>query len=256
MAGLATLYAGRVAHVRHSPLRHRFNYRIWMLAVALDDIDTLAARSRWFAHNRFALLAIHDRDHGFRDSRPLRAFVEDALARNHLAEYSARILFVTLPRVLGYAFNPISFYYCYNAAQKLGAVVHQVKNTFGDQVAYVMAVQDSANIRQPAPKRMHVSPFFDMQGGYRFALNAPAEKLNVSIQYGTAAEKRMTATMCLRARPWSDGALLRLLTEMPLTPLKIISAIHWQAVKLFLKGARFHRAPAQQHELVIAGESE
>ncbi len=256
MAELAQFYAGRVTHLRHSPFRYRFSYRIWMLAVALDDLDKLAAHSRLFAHNRFALLSIHDRDHGFRDSRPLREFVEDALARENLAEYGARILFVTLPRLLGYAFNPISFYYCYNAERKLGAVVHQVKNTFGDQVAYVMAVHDSTKIRQSAPKRMHVSPFFDMQGGYRFALNAPAEKLTVSIQYGTAAEKRMTATMSLFARPWRDGAVLRLLLEMPLVPLKVISAIHWQAIKLFLKGAKFHSAPAQRHELVIAGETE
>jgi len=253
-ASFAYLYAGRVAHIRHTPFRHRFDYRIWMLSLDLDHIPTLA-RSKLFAHNRFGLLSIHDKDHGFRDGRSLRAYVEDALARQNLGEYSARITFITMPRLLGYAFNPISFYYCHDAEGRLGAVLHQVKNTFGDQVGYLMPVTDPANIRQSAPKRMHVSPFFDMRGGYRFALTAPEQKLIVSIQYGTAEEKRMTATMSLQQRPWNPAGVLRLLLEMPMTPLKVIAAIHWQAVKLFIRGAKFHAVPKEKHLSIIAGEA-
>jgi DUF1365 family protein len=254
MAGLATLYAGRVSHIRHTPFRHKFDYRIWMAAVDVDHLE--AMRPGWvFAHNRAALLSIVDRDHGFRDGRSLRDYAEAALAAERLEGYGARIVFVTMPRFLGYAFNPISFYYCYDAAGKLGAVLHQVKNTFGDQVGYVMPVHEAGMIRQAAPKRMHVSPFFDMRGGYRFALTAPAEKLTVSIQYGTKEEKRMTATMSLTARPWSNGSLLRLALEMPFMPVKVILAIHWQALKLFARGARFHSAPKQAHAAIIAGDA-
>jgi DUF1365 family protein len=102
---------------------------------------------------------------------------------------------------------------------------------------------------------MHVSPFFDMQGGYRFALTPPADKFTVSIQYG-AEVKRLTATMQLQARPFSDGALLRLLLQMPLTPMKVMAAIHWQALKLFLRGAKFHAAPVAKHLPIVAGNSE
>jgi DUF1365 family protein len=253
-ACFASLYVGRVAHIRHTPFRHRFDYRIWMLSVDLDKIPELA-RSKLFAHNRFGLLSIHDKDHGFRDARPLRAYVQDALDRQNLGQFAARITFITMPRLLGYAFNPISFYYCHDSQGRLGAVLHQVKNTFGDQVGYLMPVQDAANIRQSAPKRMHVSPFFDMRGGYRFALTPPEQKLIVSIQYGTPEEKRMTATMSLRQRPWSAAAALRLLLEMPMTPVKVITAIHWQALKLFIRGAKFHAAPKEQHLKIIAGES-
>ncbi|OYV37178.1 MAG: DUF1365 domain-containing protein [Rhodospirillales bacterium 20-64-7] len=255
MAALASLYAGRVTHLRHTPFRHRFGYRIWMLAIDLDAIDEVAASSRIFAHNRFALVSLADRDHGFRDGRDLRSFAQSALAREGLSEYAKKIVFVTMPRLLGYAFNPISFYYCYDAQGRLGAVLHQVKNTFGDQIGYVMPVHgEPGMIRQYAPKKMHVSPFFDMQGGYRFALTAPHENLTVSIAYGTAEQRRMTATMQLSARPFNDKSLLRLLAEMPAAPFKVIAAIHWQALRLWLRGAKFHAVPKQKHETIIAGE--
>jgi len=252
----AVFYAGRVGHIRHTPFRHKFDYRIYMIALDVDRIGEVAAASKLFSHNRAGLISLHDKDHGFRDGRTLRAYAESALAGMGLSAFGRSIRFVTMPRLLGYAFNPISFYFCYDAAGRLGAVVHQVKNTFGDQVGYVMPVRGDGPIRQAAPKAMHVSPFFDMQGGYRFALTAPGEKLTVSIQYGAAAAKRMTATMILAARPFTDASILRLLAEMPLAPLKVMTAIHWQALKLFLRGAKFHNVPEQRHEPVIAGESE
>jgi DUF1365 family protein len=216
-----------------------------MLCVDLDRIGEVTSTTKFFAHNRFGLTSLQDRDHGFRDGTSLRQYVEAALNRDGLAEYGAKILFVSTPRLLGYAFNPISFYFCYNAGGVLGAVLHQVKNTFGGQIGYLMPVRtDTGLIRQSAPKRMHVSPFFDMQGGYRFALTPPGEKLTVSIQYG-AEVKRLTATMALHARPFSDASLLRLLVEMPLVPLK-----------LFFKRAKFYPVPPGIPETFVAGKSE
>ncbi len=255
LAPAATLYAGRVAHIRHTPFRHRFDYRIWMLAIDLDRIGE-ATIGRLFTHNRFGLVSLADRDHGNRDGTPPRAYVEAALARQNLSAFAAKIVFVTMPRLLGYAFNPISFYFCHDAKGRLGAVLHQVKNTFGDQVGYLMPVSHDGVIRQSAPKRMHVSPFFDMRGGYRFALTQPADKFTVSIQYGAAETKRMTATMVLEARPYGAASLLRLLAEMPLAPMKVILAIHIQALKLFLRGAKFNAMPEQKHEPIIAGEGQ
>ncbi len=254
--GVASLYAGRVAHIRHTPFRHRFDYRIWMMSVDLDRIDDAAKASRLFSHNKPSLISIQDKDHGFRDGRPLRPFVEDALVRQDLSAFGAKIIFVTIPRLLGYAFNPISFYYCYDAQGRLGAVLHQVKNTFGGQIGYLLPVHGEGLIRQATTKRMYVSPFFDMKGGYRFALTPPGDKLAVSIQYGDAAAKRMTATMVLHETPFTDASILRLLAQMPLAPMKVMMAIHWQALKLFLRGAKFHSVPQINHETVIAGESE
>ena len=255
MSPAAWLYAGRVVHVRHTPFRHSFDYRVWMMAVDLDRVDEVAAGSRLFSHNRTGLISLVDRDHGNRDGTPLRRYVEAALARADLPP-AARIVFVFMPRLLGYAFNPIGFYFCFDTGGRLFAVLHQVKNTFGGQIGYIMPVSGDRPILQTAPKRMHVSPFFDCQGGYRFALTPPGESLNVTIHYGMEEQPRMTAALALRARPFSSRSLLRLLAQMPFAPMKVMIAIHWQALKLFLAGAVFHRAPAADHDQVIVGDGE
>ncbi len=255
MAALARIYAGTVGHIRHVPFIHRFSYRIWMLCIELDRLDELAAASRLFAHNRFGVLSIDDRDHGFRDGRPLRAFVESALAAQELADFAARIEFMTMPRFFGYAFNPISFYYCYNAAGELGAVLHQVKNTFGGQVGYLIPVNGPGIMHQRVEKAMYVSPFFDGQGGYRFAVTPLGDKFSIVIHYGTPEQRRMTATMKLQAEPWSAAAVLRRLVLMPFTPLKVIVAIHLQALLIFIRGAKFHPLAAQNHAAIIPGDA-
>ena len=235
------LHVGRVTHVRHAPFRHRFGYRMWMLSVDLDR----PRESRLFHRNRPGIVSLHDRDHGPRDGTALRPWAEAHLARAGLAGFAHTIRLMAIPRVLGYAFNPIAFYTCHDAHGRLGAVIHQVKNTFGDQTAYVLPVTTSAGtIHQAAAKRMHVSPFFDMAGGYRFAFSRPdGPVFRLSIRYGAEAAPRMTATMRLAARPLTDTGLARLLLAMPLMPAKVFAAIHWEAIRLKLRGARYHALP-------------
>lgn len=235
------LHTGAVMHIRHVPFRHRFVYRLWMLSVDLAALGSV--RSRLFRHNRFGVVSLWDRDHGPCDGSELAPWVRARLDAAGLAAYGVRIRILFIPRVLGYAFNPIAFYFCHDAAGRLGAVLHQVKNTFGDQVAYLMPVQAGAVARQACRKRLHVSPFFDMQGGYRFAFTPPeGEVFALSIRYG-AAVPRLTATLRLRTLVFSDAGLLRLLLAMPLMPLKVVAAIHWQALRLWLRGAAYHRRP-------------
>lgn len=236
------LHAGTVTHARHTPFTHTFSYRMWMMSVDLDD----TTQTRLFHHNRAGLVSLHDADHGPRDGAPLRPWVAAHLARLHLEAFAARIRFMVIPRVLGYAFNPIALFFCRDADGRLGAVIHQVKNTFGDQTAYVLPVEPHAGtITQSADKRMHVSPFFDMRGGYRFAFNDPeGDDFRFTIRYGADDVPRMTAAMKLAARPFTDASLARLLLAMPLMPLKVFAAIHWEALRLKLRGARYHPLPA------------
>lgn len=242
----ATLHLGTVAHIRHTPFQHRFSYRLWMLSVDLDRITQV--RSWLFGHNRRRLVALYDRDHGPRDGGALRPWVEDELAGVGLDQYAARIHLMAMPRVLGFTFNPIALFFCYDVAGTLGAVVHQVKNTFGDQIAYVLPVADERNIRQATDKRLHVSPFFDMAGGYQFSFNAPdftpdGAPFRLSIRYATDAVPRLTATMALTPIAFSTAELARLLTMLPFVTLKVVAAIHWQAIRLWLRGAHFHPRP-------------
>ncbi len=236
-----SLHIGHVSHVRHTPFQHRFSYRMWMLSCDLD----VPQQSRLFHRNRAGLVSLHDRDHGPRDGTPLRPWAEAHLARAGLAEFAASIRFMAIPRVLGYAFNPIAFYLCHNAEGRLGAVIHQVKNTFGDQTAYVLPVPNADGlIEQQAAKKMHVSPFFDMQGGYRFAFSNPDhDEFRLTIRYGAEDTPRMTAYMQLAKQPLTDTTLARLLLAMPLMPAKVFAAIHWEAIRLKLRGARFHPLP-------------
>ena len=164
-----------------------------------------------------------------------------------LSDFTHLIRFMTMPRIFGFAFNPISFFLCFDTEGGLGAVIHQVKNTFGDQTEYVLPVDPGQKtIRQQTGKRMHVSPFFDMKGGYKFAFSDPTgPDFNLSIRYGAEQTPRMTAMMKLHAEPATDRRLLGLLLAMPLMTVKVFAAIHWQALRLFIRGARYHPAPAK-----------
>lgn len=255
----ALLHTGRVGHARHVKPFLRFTYRFWMLSADLDRIGEVTGGSRFLRHNRAGLISLHDRDHGPRDGSPLRPWVEAQLREAGLSEFAARIHFMVIPRVLGLAFNPIAFFFCHDSQGRLGAVLHQVKNTFGGQHGYLAPVGlHTRTIQQFAGKQMHVSPFFDMQGGYSFAFNTPdfsnpAGSFGVRIRYGTPDQPRMTAAMHLKAEPATDAALLRVLTALPFTPVRVLAAIHWQALRLWLGGARFHRAPPPPPEPVTLG---
>jgi len=246
-AGL--VLTGRVMHARHVAPRLRFAYRIWMLALDLDRIGEATARTFGLAHNRLAPVALHDRDHGPRDGSALRPWVEARLAEAGLQAYAARIHFVVIPRVLGYGFNPIACYFCFDGDGTLGAILHQVKNTFGDQHGYLLPVaRPGGEQRHAAAKRMHVSPFFDLGGGYRFTCRAPdfasgTGALTLAIAYGTEAAPRLSAVMKLHAAPLGTATLWRAVAAMPLVAFKVVAAIHWQALKLWWRGATFHRAP-------------
>ena len=250
----ALILAGGLTHTRHAaPARH-FGYRLWMLALDLDRIDELAAASRVFRANCFGLIAHRDADHGARDGSALRPWVEHQLKAAGLSHAGARIHLLALPRLLGFTFNPISFYFCHDETGRLAAIVHEVKNTIGGQHAYALPVAPDADgaIRQSAEKCLYVSPFFDMGGGYRFAIRAPdftapGGRLNVAISYGTPETPRLTATLRLTARAYTDGAALAQWARMPGVAVKIFAAILWQALRLWLAGARYHRPPEDGH---------
>ncbi len=247
------LHVGDIAHVRHTPFRHRFRYRMWMASV---DIDA-PQESRLFRFNRRGALSLHERDHGARDGSAFRPWVEAHLAQAGLSEFGHSVRFMAIPRMFGFAFNPIAFFLCHDAQGRLGAVIHQVKNTFGDQTEYVLAVPHAnGTIHQSTGKRMHVSPFFDMKGGYKFAFSDPlADQFRLMILYGAEDTPRMTAVMRLQKSALSDQALLKLLLAMPLMPFKVFAAIHWHALRLFLLGAKFHPAPPKNANVTLTGAS-
>lgn len=242
------LYEGEVMHCRLRPKRHRFSYRVFSLLLDVDEIPVLAGRLALFSHNRFNLFSFHDRDHGPRDGSPLRPWIETHLAAHDIDLRGGQIFLHCLPRLLGYVFNPLSIFWCYDAAGDLRAVLYEVKNTFGEQHGYLLPVpagrDPAAPIRQRAAKVFYVSPFIAMDAEYRFRLCAPEDRLSIHIRESDREGDLLVATHSGRRRDLGDAALGRAFLQFPMVTLKVIAAIHWQAFKLWRMGVRLHQRPA------------
>lgn len=232
----AALYVGETVHHRLSPKPHRFRYRLFQLLFDIDRIDEDIAGLKTLRRGRFGLFSIDDRDHGWRDGRSLRSWVETRLAEAGVPATARRIRLLTFPRVLGFVFNPISLLYVENAAGDLEAVIYEVNSTFGQTHAYVAPASGKLWQRQEAEKKLFVSPFFAVEGAYRFDVSPPAHRLNLSIVKSTDGNPDFTASLALRRKPLNDRRLLGLFISMPLMTLKVVAAIHWEALRLFLKG--------------------
>jgi len=253
MSGEA-LYLGRVMHARLKPFRHRFAYRVFTCLFDVDGLAALAGRLRLFGHNRFNLFSFHDRDHGARDGTALRPWVEARLAEAGLDAKPARIELLCFPRLLGYVFNPLSIFFCRDNAGHLATVVYEVKNTFGDQHCYVLPVppraDESAPVIHGTDKKFYVSPFIEMDCTYRFRLTEPGERLAVLIRQADAQGELLIATLTGNRVDLDDKSIARAFIRHPLMTAKVMAAIHWEALWLWVKGARLVPRPgAAGHKL-------
>jgi len=244
---VSCLYRGEVMHRRLIPLRHRFVYGVFSVFLDLDEIPALAERLRFFSHNRWNLFSYLDKDHGSRDGRPPRAWIDEHLRRAGFEPEGLRVFTHCFPRLLGYVFNPLTIYFCYDRDDRPRAILYEVKNTFGEQHGYLIPVsgdwREGQPITQACDKTFHVSPFIDMAARYRFRLKPPGEKLSILIRQSLAYGGTLLATHTARRETLSDRALLAILARYPLMTMKVVVAIHWEALKLWIKGARFHGKP-------------
>lgn len=234
------IYLGEVMHHRLRPRRHRFVHRVAYLLLDLDRLTELDRRLRLFSYNGPNLVGFHDRDHGPRDGSPLRPWVEARIAGHGIDMSPGRILLLCMPRFLGHVFNPISIYFCFSRDGRLGAIIHEVKNTFGEQHAYVLPVDpkwrpSQGMIRQSCAKKLYVSPFMEMAAHYQFRLLRPGEeRLSVMIAEQVATEPTLVAGLSGQRRSLTDLQLLLAYLRRPTH--KVMALIHWQALRLWLKG--------------------
>jgi uncharacterized protein len=241
-AEAATLYVGDVMHARLKPIGHRFSYRVMSLLIDLDRLADADRQSPLFGVNRAALYSFHEADHGGRDGSSLRAYAQHCAAERGIDLTGGRVLLLCYPRLLGYAFNPLSVYFCYRADGELALLIYEVRNTFGDIHPYVLPVRcgeiSDAGARQQQDKLFYVSPFIEMAIRYHFRVLPPGERVQLRILETDREGPLLAATFNGRHRAHNTRELLRAFFALPLVTLKIMAAIHWEALRLWLKGAR------------------
>lgn len=241
------LYPGEVMHARLKPFGHRFVYRVFSLLVDIDRLAELGRMTWLLQVNRPGLASFHESDHVGTQGETLRAFVDRLLVDAGLGEPAARVLLLAYPRIFGYVFNPISVYFCYDEAGALIALIYAVRNTFGGRHIYVSPIRPGelgpAGVRQTQAKLFHVSPFVGMDARYYFRILPPGKTVRLRIHETENGEPLLAATFAGAARPLATPDLGACLVKFPFVTLKIIAGIHWEALKLWLKGARFHPTP-------------
>ena len=233
------LYVGEVVHQRVQTISHRLRYRVYMLLLDLDTIEQ--HRPRMLGRGRFGLINWRAADYGDRSGRPLREQIEGHLAGAGLDIGGGPIRLLTMPRILGYGFNPISVWFCHRPDGALAALLYEVTNTFHERHTYLVAVPAGGvgPVRQTAEKTLFVSPFMDMGLTYDFTVRPPGDAVSVVVAVRRGETPILTASFAGQRHPLTNASLLRAFVTHPLLTWKVMGGIHWEALKGVLKGARY-----------------
>lgn len=250
------VYRSQVMHQRLFDTAYRFRYRVFSMLLDIDQLDAAHSASAIFSRNRFNLLGFYDRDHLPDGERDLRTWAERVLADGgidgDIIRSGLRIRLLCFPRVLGVVFNPLSLWFCESADGAPVAVIAEVRNTFGERHCYLLkpghgedrsAGDSDWPLRDSHAKDFHVSPFIGMQARYAFRLSRPDDRLRVVIREYQNDRLMLVATQTGRRRAFTTSVLLRELLRVPFQTLKVLAAIHWHALKIWSRGARFYRKP-------------
>lgn len=250
---------GRVMHKRLFPRENLFTYGIHYYSCPLKDFAAMNT-GIWFGVERAAIMSARAIDHGSRDGLPLETWARRILAAHGLNETVSDITLVAMPRVFGYVFNPVSFWFCRGKNEDIHAVLCEVNNTFGETHTYICAHEDARPITaddvMTARKVFHVSPFLEREGQYTFRFAVKGDQLGIFIDFHDAdGRKQLLTSLTGRLAAWSRATVIQAFLSHPLVTLAAIARIHWQAVKLALKGIRFIPKPDQLTErLTRAGK--
>jgi len=235
----SAFYFGTIRHRRFTPRPHHFRYSLFMVFMDIDHIEKLTHISPLFSYNRFNWVSYNQRDHFGDPKLTLRQRLEEDAAAHGLQMPDGPVFMLTHLRYLGYNFNPVSFFYCYDRSERLQLILAEVNSTFGEGHNYWLSEASALpcdNARQyRQAKAMHVSPFMGMKLDYTFTFTPPAEQLVVHMETIEGGAAFFDATLTMKRRPWSALSLYSALLAHPWMTAKVIVAIHWQALRLYLK---------------------
>ena len=236
----SSIYNGTVIHKRFKPKTHYFKYSVFSLLIDLSELETLDKKIKFFSFNKFNLISFFEKDHGSRDGSSLIEWVKKNLYENDIQYNNITIRLLCYPRIFGYVFNPLSVFFIYDNNEKLISILYEVKNTFGEQHTYIFKVEnDSKLFQHNCAKKFHVSPFIEMNCNYFFRILKPGEKISIKIDQYQINEKILYASQDGSRANLNSKELLKSYLKHPLMTFKIISAIHYEAFKLWTKGVRF-----------------
>jgi len=232
------IYNGFVSHTRFKPVKHSLKYNTFSLFIDLDEIKNLTKNNPIFSFNKFNIFSFYNIDHGNRDGKCLKNWVKANLKKFEIDQNINSVKLLCYPRIFGYVFNPLSIFYCYDG-KNLKAILYEVKNTFNEQHTYIFKVKSKDVISQTCKKKFYVSPFMDMDTYYKFDLLNPDEQLSVIIKQSDKEGIILTAVQKGQKKAFSFKQLLINFLTYPLMTFKIIGAIHFEALRLWKKGAKY-----------------
>jgi uncharacterized protein len=243
MSWKSALFTGHVVHHRHRPKKHSLRYKVFTLLIDLDELPTMDQKLRLFGHNRRAVLSVYDKDHGLGETGALKNWVAQHLKDAGVNIADLRVTMLCYPRIFGYVFNPLTVYFCHEGNGALKAILYEVENTFHERHTYIIPATANADgsLRHSCTKEMYVSPFVPMECQYHFKILPPTDKVMVAINETDHDGALLYAAFSGQREALSDKALLKALISYPLMTLKVMGAIHWEALKLWAKGVPLHR---------------
>nr|WP_321456426.1 DUF1365 domain-containing protein [uncultured Cohaesibacter sp.] len=257
------LYEGIVTHVRSGEVDHRLAYKVTSLLLPLDALQQSDRQSRLFSINRFNLISFHEADYMEPSFETLQSYLDHLIDASgvfpEVSERPTRYTILAFPRVLGRTFNPLSIFFCCDRQNHLKAILYQVSNTFGQRYHYIYRLTSEesdlshdARLRHEGKKIFYVSPFLDIEGKYSFSIRLPHEKLSYQIWLKGNQPSALMASFAAQKKAFTTRNLLLTFVRLMQSGWKILAAIHLEALKLWRKGAPFHKRPPVPSNTVSA----
>lgn len=249
MVRAAKILDAKVMHKRFFPKENAFTYKVYYLCLPIGTA-LKNCQTKWFSFEKFNLFSFRNKDHGSRDGKDLQEWIDKILLDYDLMDKVHEIELITMPRLFGFVFNPVSFWLCFNDQKQLLAVICEVNNTFGETHSYICRKQDLSEITATdslkAEKLFHVSPFIKREGYYKFQFHHSDQNVKINIDLHTETDALLLATSVVgKLKPLTDRNLWHSFWSTPLLTLKVVFLINYQAIKLVLKGIRFYSKPPQ-----------
>ena len=239
------LWRGHTVHQRSVPFEHRFKYGLALIDVDIDRLDEAHRQAATFSVDRSNLFSFDRKDHGTRKPEDLRPWAEQQFRQAGIELAGGVIRLVTFPRHAFYKFAPVSLWLGHRPDGALQGILYEVNNTFGESHVYVAPTPDATRHRHDIAKTFHVSPFFDVSGRYEFTLRWNKTDLRLIVASCKHGTQTHLATICTQAQKATSAAFVRLAFSKPFSTLAVTLGIHWQALKLWIKGAKYHSKPKQ-----------